>query len=157
MKMMSTVALAAALGLAVAPLAHAEDATPATTLTTPPKGKGMVVLYRPGGMGMAIVCHPRENGKMVAKAGNGKYSYFFVEPGKHKFTVETEAKNEINVEVDPDDTYYIRCKITMGIMAGRPRLSLATKAEFDEALPHLKMEDMAKMADDIAKDGQPKN
>jgi hypothetical protein len=162
MKLIYKLSAAAACTFMILPAATvlADDAAPAAAVTpslpTPPKGKGMVVLYRPSGMGMAIVCHPREDGKMVAKAGNGKYSYFVVEPRKHKYTVETEAKNEINIEVDPDDTYYIRCKITMGIMAGRPRLSLSTKAEFDQAFPHLKLEDMNKMAEDIAKDSAPK-
>lgn len=134
----------------------AEDAPaappPAVQIAPPAKGKAQIVLFRPSAMGMAIQCHLRENGKMLAKAGNGKYWAFSVDPGKHKYTVHSEVTNEINMEVDPDETTYVKCKITMGIMAGRPRLSPSTKAEFDAVSARLKSEDPVKMAKALAED-----
>jgi hypothetical protein len=43
-------------------------------------------------------------------------------------------------------------KVTWGIVAGRPNLSPSTKDEFDGKSAKLKLQDMEKMAKDIADD-----
>ena len=66
------------------------------------------------------------------------------EPGRHEFTVKSEAKDVLALEVEPDETQYASCKIKMGIMVGRPDIRPATEAEF-RAAKKLKMVD----ADDM--------
>ncbi len=124
----------------------------AATVPAPPAGKGTVVFFRPSAMGMAIRCTIREGGKMVGRVGNGKYFTMTAEPGPHKYTTKTEATDELNVEVEPDEITYVKCKIAAGIMAGRPNLSPSTKAEFDGKSTKLKLQDPAEMAKDIAED-----
>jgi hypothetical protein len=124
----------------------------AVAVPAPPAGKGQVVFFRPSAMGMAIRCTIREGGKMIGRVGNGKYFVMVAEPGPHKYTTKTEATDELNVEVEPDETTYVKCKIAAGIMAGRPNLSPSTPAEFDGKSAKLKLQDPAEMAKDMAED-----
>jgi hypothetical protein len=121
-------------------------------VNAPPAGKGQVVFFRPGGAGTAIRCTIRENGKMIGRVGNSKYFILTAEPGPHKYTTKTEATDELNVEVEADETTYVKCKIAAGFIAGRPNLSPADKAAFDAKSAKLKPQDMTKLAEDIAED-----
>ena len=94
----------------------------------------------------------RENGKMIARVGNGKYYVMPTEAGAHSYTAKTEATDTVRVEVEPDETTYVKCKISMGIMAGRPNLSPSDAAEFAKLGKKLKEVDAAKMAEDMAED-----
>ncbi|HEV2043637.1 MAG TPA: hypothetical protein VGR05_03050, partial [Sphingomicrobium sp.] len=58
----------------------------------------------------------------------------------------------VRVEVEPDETTYVKCKISMGIMAGRPNLSPSSAEEYAKLGKKLKPVDVADMQADIAKD-----
>ena len=147
---LATLAIAA---LALPAVAQAADDTKvAPAIAAPASGKGQVVFYRPGGMGPLIRCTVRENGKMIARVGNGKYYVMPTEPGAHAYTAKTESTDTVRVEVEPDETTYVKCKISMGIMAGRPNLSPSDAAEYAKLGKKLKPVDAADMAADIAKD-----
>ena len=113
-------------------------------IPTPPAGKGQIVFFRPSAMGMAIGCSVNENGQKVSSLGSGRYFIMVTEPGKHAFSVKSEATDTLTLEVEPDETQYAACKIKMGFMVGRPDIRPATEAEF-KALKHVKMVD----ADDM--------
>lgn len=147
--------VAALVGSALTVPAWAADKKEAkvpVVVPAPPAGKGQVVFFRPGGAGMAIRCTIRENGKMIGRVGNGKYLILTAEPGPHKYTTKTEATDELNVEVEPDETTYVRCKIAAGILAGRPNLSPAVKSDFDAKSAKMKPQDLTELAADIAED-----
>lgn len=147
-----TIALAA---LAIPAAAPAQDeAAPAEPIAipAPPAGMSNIVFFRPNAMGMAISCNIRENGKMLGTTNNGRYWVLTTTPGKHTLTTKSEATDTLNVEAEADETQYVKCKIAMGIMAGRPNLSPATKAEFDEKAAKMKPSDPEKMAKEIAED-----
>ena len=160
-RLIALTAVAAALtGLAMTSAAQAagnQDATAATApgalVPPPPAGMGQVVFFRPGKfVGSAIRCTVREDGKMVGRAGNGKYFVLPATPGPHRFTTKTEATDTLNVEVEPDETTYVKCSIGMGVMAGRPNLSPATADDFASVAHKIKPVDAAEMAKDIAED-----
>ena len=117
----------------------AADAIPA-----PPAGKGQIVFFRPGGMGFALGCSVNENGQKVSSLGAGTYFVMAADPGKHEFSVKSEATDVLALEVEPDETQYAKCKIKMGIMVGRPDIAPATEAEF-RAAKRLKMVDAEDM------------
>jgi hypothetical protein len=147
-----TAALAAA-GTAAPALAGSKPAPALIAVPAPPAGQGQVVFYRPGAfVGSAIRCTVREDGRMIGRTGNGRYFIVPASPGKHTYTTKTEATDTLNVEVEPDDTTYVRCKIGMGVMAGRPNLSPSTAEEFAQASAKLKPQDAADMAKAIAED-----
>jgi hypothetical protein len=152
---MAALVLAALTGStpSAASAAASKAAATAVALPAPAAGKGQIVFWRPGGIGgAAIRCTVRENGQMVGRVGPGRYFVIPAEPGAHKFTTKTEATDELNLEVEADETTYVKCKIAMGMMAGRPNMSPSNKAEFDSKAGKLKPVDAAEMAKDIADD-----
>lgn len=148
--------MAAATMFVAAPAVAGDDAKPAkaaVTIPAPAAGMGQVVFWRPGKfVGSAIRCTVREDGKMIGRAGNGKYFVYPATPGPHRFTTKTEATDTLNVEVEPDETTYVKCAIGMGVMAGRPNLSPSTAEEFDKVAHKIKPVDGEEMAKDIAED-----
>ena len=130
-------------------------ATPETgaVIAAPAPGMGQVVVFRPSKfVGSAIRCTVREEGKMVGRAGNGKYFVIPANPGAHRFTTKTEATDTLNLEVEPDETTFVKCSIGMGLMAGRPNLSPATAEDFAKVAHKIKPVDAEDMAKDIAED-----
>jgi hypothetical protein len=142
-----------ALVLSPAPALAKSQAKAAIVLPTPKPGKGQVVFFRPGGMGGAVKCTVRENGKMVGRVAANRYYVIDAEPGVHTFTAKSEATDAVTVQVEPDETSFVKCKIAMGMMVGRPNLSPATDADFAKATKVEAM-DAAKLAAEIAKDQQ---
>jgi len=128
---LAVLALAVAVTTPAAPTMAAETDKP-IEVVAPPAGKGQIVFFRPGGMGFAVGCQVNENDERVSALGAGRYFTHIAEPGKHSFMVSSEAKDVLNLEVEPDETKYVRCKIKMGIMVGRPNLEPSTKEEFDK-------------------------
>lgn len=145
--------------LAVAAPISAGHAAPAQStavepivIPPPPAGMSQVVFFRPGAMGMAISCNIRENGKMLGTTNNGRYWVLTTTPGPHSFTTKSEATDTLNIEAEADETQYVKCKIGMGFMAGRPNLSPSTKEEFDSKAGNIKLADPDKMAKAVADD-----
>jgi hypothetical protein len=153
MKRLIMIATAFAAVTAAVPAAAAKEEKVPVTVAAPPAGQGQVVFFRPGAfVGSAIRCTVREDGKMIGRAGNGRYFIVPAAPGKHSFTTKTEATDTLNVEVEPDETTYVKCKIGMGVVAGRPNLSPATSEEFTQVSAKLKPQDPEDMAKAIADD-----
>lgn len=145
--------MAAATAVTAAPVAAADSAKAPVVIPAPAPGTGQVVFFRPGKyVGSAIRCTVREDGKMIGRAGNGKYFVYPATPGAHRFTTKTEATDTLNVEVEPDETTYVKCAIGMGLVAGRPNLSPATPEDFGKVAHKIKPTDLADMAKDIAED-----
>lgn len=129
----------AATAEAPATVPEAQPAVPSTPaadvvegiVPAPPKGKGQVVFFRKGGfVGSAISCAVHENGAKLTRLPPGKYHVHVAEPGIHEYSVRSEATDTLRLEVEPDETYFAQCTITMGIMAGRPNLSPTDQATF---------------------------
>ena len=153
MNMVKFAAVATAIALAGAPaVAKEEKATAAIALPTPKPGMGQVVLFRPGGMGSAIKCTVRENGKMIGRVSGNRYYVIDAPAGTHTYTTKTEATDTVNVQVEPDETTYVKCKISMGIMVGRPNLSPSNEEEWAKSAPKMKPMEAEKIAAEIAKD-----
>ena len=142
-------------GLALAPLAThaaAKDAPVAATIPAPKPGKGQIVVFRPGGMGSAIKCTVREDGRMIGRVSQKRYFVVDAEPGVHTLTAKSEATDAVTVQVEPDETSYVKCKIAMGMMVGRPNLSPAAEDEFNKLSAKLEPMEAAKLAAEIAED-----
>lgn len=127
---------------ASAPAASADASVEVATATstgtstgkigTPEEGKAQIVFFRPSKFtGAAIGFKVREGETELGKLRNGKYFVANVEPGTHQYTVHSEAKDVLTMEVEAGETYYVQGTITMGFMAGRPNLSPSDQATFD--------------------------
>lgn len=124
------------------------EPTPAAVATTtpaksriapPPEGMGQVVFFRPKKFaGSAVRFKVREGASELGKLGSGSYFVVPTSPGTHEYTVHSEAKDVLTLEVDAGETYYVEGSINMGFMVGRPNLSPSDEAVFAAASNKLK-------------------
>ncbi|WP_374556783.1 DUF2846 domain-containing protein [Thermomonas sp.] len=150
MNVVTKLCLTLSLGLACTTV-HAQDAAAPTASPTPvasatssmigaaPEGKGQIVFFRPSKfMGAAIGFIVREGQTELGKLRSGNYFVAAVEPGTHEYTVHSEAKDVLTLEVEAGETYYVQGSISMGVMAGRPNLSPSDRAAFEAIASKLK-------------------
>ena len=126
---------------AVAEEAGDATAAPAASgsIGAPPAGKGQIVFFREKKfVGGGVSYKVREGENELGKLSNGTYFVSVVEPGAHEYTVHSEAKDILNLEVEAGETYYVTGGITMGVFAGRPNLSPSDQAAFDALAGKLK-------------------
>jgi hypothetical protein len=126
----------------------AQDAAPATSnasdeisaaIGKPEAGKALVVFFRPSAFkGAAIGFIVREGETELGKLRSGNYFTTQVAPGKHEYTVHSEAKDITTIEADEGETYFLSGEINMGVMAGRPNLSPSDIEAFKAAFKKLK-------------------
>lgn len=137
--MRGTMAWAGALLLAALAMpSAAQDAslsitTRSGTITAPAQGMGQIVFFRPNRlMGAALGCTVFENDAQIARLGNGRYYVVAATPGRHEFATKGFSEDRLSLEVEPGETYYVRCNIATGLMAGGANLSPSDKAAFVE-------------------------
>lgn len=118
-------------GVAMAQDGGAPIVTKSGALPAPEAGKAQVVFFRPGSiMGAALGCTVHEGEAEVARLGSGKFYVIAAEPGKHEYFTEGEATDRLALEVEGDETYFVKCNIGMGVMSGRANLSPSDRATF---------------------------
>jgi glucose/arabinose dehydrogenase len=112
--------------------APAAPAAPVSTGIAAPSGDmGNVVFFRESKfVGAMVGFKVREGEQELGKLSNGTYFVAQVPAGAHAFTVHSEAKDVLNLEVERDQTYYVQGSISMGVMVGRPNLAPADAATF---------------------------
>lgn len=150
-KWIKFVTAAALAAVPAAGIAAGDTAAPAA-VPAPKPGMGQVVFFRPGGMGAAVKCTVREDGHMVGRVGANRYYAIDAAPGTHTYTAKSESTDTVNVQVEPDETTYVKCKISMGVMVGRPNLSPSTREEWDKTAAKVKPMEADKIAAEIAED-----
>lgn len=136
-----TAAVAVHAQEAAAPAAEQAQTTAAMPegISAPAEGMGQIVFFRPSKFkGAAISYKVREGETELGKLSNGAYFVLQATPGAHAYTVHSEAKDVLNLEVEAGETYYVVGGVSMGFMAGRPNLSPATEADFKAAAAKLK-------------------
>lgn len=99
-------------------------------IPAPPEGQGQVVFFRTGGAGFAVGCSVNKNGQKVSSLGAGRYFVMVAPPGRHEFTVKSEAKDSLALEVEAGETQYVTCRMKMGLIVARPDLAPSTEAAF---------------------------
>ncbi|MEO7247160.1 MAG: DUF2846 domain-containing protein [Novosphingobium sp.] len=94
-------------------------------------GKGQIVFYRPGSiMGAALGCTVHEGDREVARLGSGKYFVITTEVGKHAYFTRGQAADTLNLEVEADETYFVKCKIGSGTISGAAQLEPSDRDSF---------------------------
>lgn len=131
--------IALALACGASPALAQESGTPAEApivtktgkIGAPPAGMAQIVFWRPGTIiGGALGCTVREGTVEVARLGAGKYWVHVTEPGKHKYSSRGESTDTLNLELEPDETYFVRCSIGGGVMVGGAQISPSDRATF---------------------------
>lgn len=150
-------ALVATAAVMVPVAAYAGDDTAITTksgaLGAPEAGKGQVVFFRPGSlMGAALGCTVHEGDSEVARLGSGKYYVIQTTPGTHSYFTEGEVTDKLTMEVEEGETYFVKCNIGMGVVAGRANLSPSDRDTFAKKAKGLKMWEPKSDKDDAKAD-----
>lgn len=139
---------------AAAPVAAAAPSRIADMFDAPPPDRALVVFYRPGGMGGLVGCMVREgegaDERHLSKLTGNRYFVEYAKPGRHEYWVKSEATDRLALEVDGGEAYFVRCKINMGLMVGRPNIGPSDLAEFEKYKAKLKLMKPEEMADDTA-------
>lgn len=147
-----TIGCAGSVALADTPAAKPDAAAPAPVQLPPPAaGKGQVVFYRKPLFSLVpfnwIV---REGTTEVCEMVAGTYCVASVDPGTHTYEVHSEVKNDLTLEVDSGETYYVIGGISMGLIVNHPNISPAQKAQFDAISFKLKAKDSIAGAPSLA-------
>jgi hypothetical protein len=120
----------------------AQKPAPAPSASAPSSGAagtGTVVFFRESKfMGAAVSFKVREGQAELGKLSSGSYFVANLPAGAHEFTVHSEAKDVLNIEVDAGETYYVQGSVSMGIMVGRPNIAPSDAATFNSMKPKLK-------------------
>lgn len=125
--------------------AHAnvpEAPTPAgsSKVAPAPADKAQIVFFRPSKFaGGAIGFKVREGEQELGKLRSGNYFVHLAEPGTHEYTVHSETKDVLTMEVEEGETYYVQGTISMGVFAGRPNLSPSDETTFNGIADKLKL------------------
>jgi hypothetical protein len=123
---------------AAAPAPKAAVPSPASA-AAPSGDKGTVVFFREKKFaGGAVSFKVREGEQELGKLSSGTYFVAAVPTGPHAFTVHSEAKDVLNLEVESGETYYVQGSISMGLMVGRPNLAPSSEAAFNAMKEKLK-------------------
>lgn len=124
---------------ASAPAPQPASAPAATPSSSAGGGTGTIIFFRESKFtGMAISFKVREGQTELGKLSSGSYFVANLPAGAHEFTVHSEAKDVLNIEVDAGETYYIQGSISMGFLAGRPNLAPSDAATFNGMKAKLK-------------------
>jgi len=100
---------------------------------------GTIVFFRAKKFaGAAVGYKVREGEVELCRLRNASYCIIQATPGKHLYTVHSEAKDILTLEVDPGETYHVIGGITVGVLAGRPNLSPSDAATFEAMKSELK-------------------
>jgi hypothetical protein len=104
----------------------------APTAAAPDAGKAMVIFYRPSRfVGGAVGFIVREGTTELGKLRSGKYFTVQVTPGKHTYVVHSEAKDELTIDADAGETYYVEGEIGVGVLVGHPHIKPSDKSSFE--------------------------
>ncbi|MEG1681292.1 MAG: DUF2846 domain-containing protein [Stenotrophomonas sp.] len=117
-----------------------ETAAQGGLIAPAPADKAQIVFFRPSKFtGGAIGFKVREGEQELGKLRSGNYFIHLAEPGTHEYTVHSEAKDVLTMEVEEGETYFVQGTITMGVFAGRPNLSPSDEGTFNGMADKLKL------------------
>jgi hypothetical protein len=130
---------------AAAPVAEVAAPTPIGTgaggqhIMAPPPGKAQVVFFRRSAfVGAAIGGRVREAEVPIGNLTAGRYFLHVTDPGEHTYTVKTEVTENLTMELEAGETYFVEETVSMGVLVGRLNLSPSDIANFDAAYPKMK-------------------
>lgn len=116
--------------------APAPESTPAAPLSG---DMGTVVFFRESKfVGGGVSFKVREGETELGKLSSGTYFRTQLPVGPHAFTVHSEAKDVLNLEIERGETYYVQGSISMGVLVGRPNLAPSDAATFNALRADLK-------------------
>lgn len=102
--------------------------------------KAVVYIYRPSSFFGAAVSYTVNAGdKPVVKLANGGYYPYIASPGEVEIWAETESKSSVTLDLKAGDRRYVRGTLGIGIVMGRPNLSVVEPAAAEAEIKECKL------------------
>ena len=110
-----------------------------SVVPTVEEDESLVFFYRQSkftGSGVRIRIH--EGDDYIGALGSGTYFFYRTDPGEHTFWAKTEVIESLTIDLEPNETYYIKGEIKMGAFVGRPRFTIMHPLEGESRVKELK-------------------
>ncbi len=129
------------VGCVSVPLESPENTEAAKQFNPPSEGNAGLYIYRSGTFGGALTKSIWVNEKCVGKSASNVFFYEEVQGDKeHKVSTESEfSPNDLLVNVESGNNYFIQQYIKMGVFVGGANLKLVDNEEGKEAVKALKL------------------
>jgi len=126
--------LAAVLILSL-PILHAQSAE----LPQVKEDQGLIIFYREKALkGGAIRFNLNHGQEPIGALKGGTTLHRYVEPGQHTFWSKVVSQDSVTLDVVAGKTYYIKGVVQLGLVAGRPKLTVVPESEAKAAIAKLK-------------------
>ena len=79
----------------------------------------------------------REGTTDIGDLSGGAYFVIYADPGLHTYTVRAERHSYMQLQVDPDETYYVSCDLGTGWILYQPSLTPIGQWRFDQVSNNL--------------------
>ena len=87
--------------------------------------QALVYFYRDSAfMGAALTYEVLEEEHLIGVLRSGTFFYTYSEPGRRTYWGHTTIRKSLVLEVAAGETYFIKGDISMGVLAGHPRLTV---------------------------------
>ena len=127
--------LTAVMILSFLPISHAES----QDLPQVKEDKGLIIFYRASAFkGGAIRFNLNHGQEPIGALKSGTTLHRYVEPGQHTFWSKAISQDSVTLDVVAGKTYYIKGDVQLGLVAGRPRLTVVPESEAKAAIAKLK-------------------
>ena len=87
---------------------------------------------------MGVGYNIRDGQTKIGGLPNGAYFVYDAVPGPHSFSATTESTAERTLNIEPGKSYYIRGEVQMGLLVGRPYLTIVDPQEGTAAIKGLR-------------------
>ena len=80
----------------------------------------------------------RDGQTILGMLGPGTYFVAIVEPGLHTYSMRAERRNDMQIEVEAGEIYYVRFELETGWILYQPTLAPSEQRLFDEVSARLR-------------------
>ena len=106
----------------------------------PPPGRALIVFYRTWAYPAAANNYAVRDGQTtLGMLSPGTYFVAIVEPGLHTYSMRAERRNDMQIEVEAGEIYYVRFELDTGWFLYQPTLAPSEQRLFDEASAKLRL------------------
>ena len=91
-------------------------------------GKTRIVIYRSSVIGAGVQPAVKVDGRKTGSCQPNGVFFVDVKPGKHEVSASTEVTKTIIVDTRKKRTVYVECSIGIGVLVGRPHLTVVSSS-----------------------------
>lgn len=110
------------------------------TVQSPSDEEALIYYYRPNNFfGSGVYYDIRENKDTITTLYNGGYYPHFTTPGEKTIEAQTESTSYVSFNAEKGKTYFVRGKVNMGFLMGRPSLRVVPQEKALQEIQECRM------------------